>query len=148
MFPRPCCWNYFEELAKQQVMQVQAAVDAVKKFALGERSIMADGSEYAALFTKEAGRPIEVIYPTEGSGLVPVIVSVMEGAPHPNAAWLFASYLFSLEVQQLISDDFALRSFHPCKVEAGPQGIFGDKGDPHRSARTQGSGGRGQKPLW
>jgi len=106
-------WAYFEQLAKQRVMQVQAAVDAVKKLALGERSIMADGSEYAALFTKEAGNPIEVVYPAEGSPLVPAMVSVMAGAPHPNAARLFASYLFSLEAQQLISDDFALRSFHP-----------------------------------
>jgi iron(III) transport system substrate-binding protein len=106
-------WQYFEQLAKQRVMQVQAAVDAVKKLAQGERSIMVDGSEYSALFTKEAGNPIEVIYPTEGSPLVPAMVSVMEEAPHPNAARLFTTFLFSRDAQQLISDEFALRSFHP-----------------------------------
>ena len=106
-------WQFFEQLAKQRVMQVQAAVDAVKKLAQGERSLMVDGSEYAALFTKESGNPIEVIYPTEGAPLVPALVSVMEAAPHPNAGRLFASYLFSLEAQQLMSDEFALRSFHP-----------------------------------
>jgi iron(III) transport system substrate-binding protein len=106
-------WDYFEKLSRQQVMQVQAAVDAVKKLALGERLLMFDGSEYAALVTKEAGNPVEVIYPTEGSALVPAMVSVMEGAPHPNAARLFVSYLFSLEAQQMLSDEFALRSFHP-----------------------------------
>ena len=66
-----------------------------------------------ALFTRDAGNPIEVIYPAEGSPLVPAMVAVMEEAPHPNAARLFATYLYSLEAQQLISDDFALRSFHP-----------------------------------
>jgi iron(III) transport system substrate-binding protein len=106
-------WDYFEKLARQRVMQVQAAVDAVKKLALGERAAMVDGSEYAALFTRDAGNPIEAIYPTEGSPLVPAMVAVMQEAPHPNAARVFATYLYSLEAQQLISDDFALRSFHP-----------------------------------
>jgi iron(III) transport system substrate-binding protein len=113
-------WTYFEQLARQRVMQVQAAVTAAKQIALGERSVMIDGPEYAAFFRKENGDPIEIIYATEGSTLVPAQVCIMQAAPHPNAARLFTSFLFSLECQQLISDEFGLRSLHPdVKPKAG-----------------------------
>jgi iron(III) transport system substrate-binding protein len=39
-------WDYFEKLAKQNVLQVQSAVDPPKKLALGERAVMADGNDY------------------------------------------------------------------------------------------------------
>ncbi len=64
-------WEYFEKLAKQRVMQVQSASDPPKKLDLGERAVMADGNEYNLLQLKEAGKPVEIVYPTEG---VPVVV--------------------------------------------------------------------------
>jgi len=39
-------WEFYENLAKQNIMQVQSATDPPKKLALGERSVMADGTEY------------------------------------------------------------------------------------------------------
>ncbi|HJT07891.1 MAG TPA: substrate-binding domain-containing protein, partial [Stellaceae bacterium] len=38
---------------------------------------------------------------------------VMKDAPHPNAARLFISFLFSKEGQQYLVDKGFLRSFHP-----------------------------------
>ena len=52
-------WDYFEKLAKQQVMQVQSAADPPKKVALGERAVMADGNDYSVdpgQGTRPAGR--------------------------------------------------------------------------------------------
>jgi iron(III) transport system substrate-binding protein len=63
-------WEYLEKLARQKVMQVQSATDPPKKLALGERAVMADGGEYNLFQTKEAGGPVEVIYPTEGIPLI------------------------------------------------------------------------------
>src|SRR5437660_3348933 len=63
-------WDYFEKLAKQRVMQVQSSADPPKKLALGERAVMADGNEYNMFQLKEAGKPVEIIYPTEGSPLI------------------------------------------------------------------------------
>src|ERR1043166_3604385 len=60
-------WEYFEKLAKQKLMQVQSATDPPKKLALGERAVMVDGNEYNSLLLKESGRPMEVVYPTEGT---------------------------------------------------------------------------------
>jgi iron(III) transport system substrate-binding protein len=105
-------WPFFEQLAKQRVMQVQSATDPPRKLMAGERAIMADGVEYVVLQAKRAGSPIEPIYPTEGTPTIVGPSGVLKDAPHPNAARLFQCYLFSLEGQQLIVDVGALRSAH------------------------------------
>jgi len=110
-------WRYFELLAKQRVLQVQSAVDPPKKLAAGERSIMADGSEAALIFQQDAGQPVMPIYPTEGTPMVSSPSGVLKDAPHPNAARLFQSYVFSVEGQQLIVDASGFRAVHPAVKE-------------------------------
>ena len=113
-------WGYLEKLAKQRVMQVQSATDPPKKLAIGERAVMADGGEYNLIQLKEAGQPVEVVYPTEGIPMVIGPNGIFKNAPNPNAARLFQCYCFSLECQQLISDFGGLRSMHPLvKEKAG-----------------------------
>jgi iron(III) transport system substrate-binding protein len=105
-------WGYFEKLAQQKVLQVQSAADPPKKLILGERAVMADGNDYNLLLLKEQGKPVEVVYASEGSPLIIVPSGVFRNAPNPNAARLFQSYYFSAEAQQLLVDEFAHRSFH------------------------------------
>jgi iron(III) transport system substrate-binding protein len=106
-------WEFYEKLARQNVMQVQSATDPPKKLALGERAVMSDGAEYVLLLLKETGQPVEPVYATEGSPLIIGPNGVFRNAPNPNAARLFQSYSFSPEVQQLIIDVGGLRSVHP-----------------------------------
>ena len=110
-------WEYFERLAKQKVMQVQSATDPAKKVALGERAVTVDGSEYVMLQMKEAGQPVDVVYPAEGTPLITGPNAIFNNAPNPNAARLFQSWMFTLEAQQLMSDVGALRSLHPLVKE-------------------------------
>jgi iron(III) transport system substrate-binding protein len=105
-------WTYFEKLAQQKVMQVQSAADPPKKILLGERAIMADGNDYNLVLLKDLGKPVEVVYPAEGSPLIIVPSGIFQGAPNPTAARLFQSFFFSAEGQQLLVDGFAHRSFH------------------------------------
>lgn len=105
-------WEYFEKLAKQKIMQVQSASDPPKKLALGERAIMADGIEYGMFQLKETGRPVELVYPTEGTPLIIGPNAIFKNAPNPNAARLLQSYMFSPECQQLIVDAGGMRSAH------------------------------------
>lgn len=113
-------WGYFEKLAKQRVMQVQSASEPPKKVAQGERSIEFDGSEYVVFYLKEAGNPIEVVYPPEGSPLIAGQAAVLAQAPHPNAARLFYEFMYSKDCQQLMSDAGGMRSFYPdVKLPAG-----------------------------
>src|ERR1700760_1885495 len=106
-------WDYLEKLAKQKIMQVQSSTDPPKKLALGERAVMVDGNEYNALILKEEGKPVEVVYPTEGTPMAVGPNGIFKNAPNPNAARLFQSYCFTPECQQLVIDVGALRSVHP-----------------------------------
>jgi iron(III) transport system substrate-binding protein len=105
-------WEYFEKLARQKVMQVQSSADPPKKLALGERAVMADGNEYNLFQLKEKGEPVEIVYPAEGTPIIVGPSGVLKDAPHPNAARLLQSFLFSVEAQQLMVDFGGLRSMH------------------------------------
>src|ERR1700758_4972468 len=106
-------WSYFEQLAKQNVMQVQSSADPPKNLDLGERAVRADGNEYNIFELREKGRPVEPVYASEGSPLIIGPNGIFKDAPHPNAAKLFQSFCLSREAQQLIIDVGGLRSVHP-----------------------------------
>jgi iron(III) transport system substrate-binding protein len=105
-------WEYYEKLAKQRVMQVQSSTDPPKKLALGERAIMADGNEYNVVLLKEAGQPVEPIYPSEGAPTISGPTAIFASAPHPNAARLFQAWLHTRETQQFFTDFTAQYSAH------------------------------------
>ena len=105
-------WGYFEQLAKQNIMQVQSSADPPKKLDLGERAVMADGNDYNLVLAKDQGKPVVVGNATEGSPLIKVPSGIFSGAPNPSAARLFQSFFFGAEAQQLLVDTFAHRSFH------------------------------------
>jgi iron(III) transport system substrate-binding protein len=106
-------WTYFEQLAKQNIMQVQSSADPPKKLDLGERAVMADGNEYNIFELKEKGRPVEPVYATEGSPLIIGPNGVFKSSPNPNAAKLFQAFCLGRDAQQLIIDVGGLRSVHP-----------------------------------
>ena len=54
---------------------------------------MADGNEYGIVLLKEAGQPVEPIYPTEGTPTISGPTAIFASAPHPNAARLFQAWL-------------------------------------------------------
>src|SRR6266550_3281695 len=119
-------WGYFEELAKQNVMQVQSSADPPKKLDLGERAVMADGNEYNIFQMKEAGRPVEPVYATEGSPLIIGPNGIFKGSPNPNAAKLFQSFSLGRDAQQLIIDVGGLRSVHSQTQEKAGRKPFKD----------------------
>jgi iron(III) transport system substrate-binding protein len=112
-------WEYFEKLSKQRVMQVQSSTDPPKKLSLGERAVMADGNEYGVVLLKEAGQPVEPIYPSEGTPTISGPTGIFAAAPHPNAARLFQAWLHTRETQQFFVDFTAQYSAHP-QVQSKP----------------------------
>jgi iron(III) transport system substrate-binding protein len=133
-------WDYFDKLAKQSVMQVQSSSDPPKKLEIGERTVMADGNEYNMFQLKEGGKPVEIIYPTEGSPLIVGPNGLLKGGPNPNAGRLFQSYCFSVEGQQALIDAGGLRSMHPQTKEKPGRRPFGEikklKDDPAGVEKT------------
>ena len=112
-------WDYLESLAKQRVMQVQSSTDPPKKLALGERAVMADGNEYNIVLLKEAGQPVEPVYPAEGTPSISGPTGVFASAPHPNAARLFQAWLHTRQTQQFLVDFSAQYSVHD-QVQSKP----------------------------
>jgi iron(III) transport system substrate-binding protein len=112
-------WEYLEKLSKQRVMQVQSSTDPPKKLALGERAVMADGNEYNIVLLKEAGQPVEPVYPIEGTPTISGPTGIFVNAPHPNAAKLFQAWLHTRETQQFLTDFTAQYSVHP-QVQTKP----------------------------
>jgi iron(III) transport system substrate-binding protein len=110
-------WSYFEKLAGQRVMQVQSATDTPKKISLGERAVMVDGAGYLVIRNKEAGEPVEIVYPEEGTPLAAGPSAVFKAAPNPNAARLFQNWMHSREGQQMIVDVARQYSAHGQTVE-------------------------------
>jgi len=97
-------WDYYRQLAKNEPMIVQSAVDPPKFVVSGERPVAANGLEYTFYLQKIQGHPVEIVYPAEGVPLVLSPNSIVKDAPHPNAAKLFVEFLFSNEGQQLLID--------------------------------------------
>src|ERR1700759_1257877 len=95
-------WEFYEQLAKQNVMQVQSATDPPKKLALGERAVMADGPEYNIFVLKDSGQPVEAIYPTEGTPFIVGPNGIFKDGPNPSAAKLFQNYCFTPEAQAIV----------------------------------------------
>ena len=106
-------WEYFEKLGQQKVMTVQSSNDPPKKLGLGERPLMFDGNEYTSFIEIDKGAPIKLVYPAEGTPFVGGSSGIAKDAPHPNAARLFISFLYSRAAQQLLVDKGGLRSVHP-----------------------------------
>jgi iron(III) transport system substrate-binding protein len=114
-------WDYFVKLAAQNVMQVQSATDTPKRISIGERAVMVDGAGYLVIRFKEAGQPVEIIYPEEGTPLATGPSAVFKGAPHPNAARLFQNWMHSREAQQVLVD--WARQYSPHKQTVEKPGI-------------------------
>jgi len=112
-------WDYLDKLSKQRVMQVQYSTDPPKKLSLGERAVMADGNEYGIVLLKEAGQPVEPVYPAEGTPTISGPTGIFASAPHPNAARLFQDWLHSRETQQFFIDFTAQYSVH-AQVQSKP----------------------------
>ena len=74
---------------------------------------MADGNEYNIFQLKEAGRPVEPVYASEGSPLIIGPNGIFKTSPNPYAAKLFQSFSLGRDAQQLIIDVGGLRSVHP-----------------------------------
>jgi iron(III) transport system substrate-binding protein len=79
--------------------------------------VMADGNDYNLIQLKEAGQPVEVIYPAEGTPLITGPSAVFQSAPHPKAARLFQNWMHSRAGQQTLIDFARQHSAHALVTE-------------------------------
>jgi len=110
-------WDYFVKLAAQNVMQVQSATDTPKRISVGERAVMVDGAGYLVIRYKEAGQPVEIVYPEEGTPLATGPSAVFKGAPTPKAPLLFKNWMHPRRAREILVDYARQYSPHSQTVE-------------------------------
>jgi iron(III) transport system substrate-binding protein len=77
--------------------------------------------EQGAFDFLKSGAPVGIVYPSEGTTVIPDGSALVKNAPHPNAARLFLDFTVSKEGQELIVSKFGRRSVR--KDVAAPAGL-------------------------
>ncbi len=98
-------WDYYQKLAKNDVMVVQGNEQVLDMVKRGERTIAAGALDSYAADARNEGHKIVSIFPTDGNFVIASPTSIIKGSPNPNAAKAFAEYMISLKVQKLFPAD-------------------------------------------
>ncbi len=85
-------WDYFEALEKNEPQIGRSIQDTVTMLNAGERDVGVSPSA-TSLISASRGNPIALIYPTDGTLMVPSPTMILKNAPHPNAAKLFMEFV-------------------------------------------------------
>jgi iron(III) transport system substrate-binding protein len=85
-------WDYFVALEKNKPQIGRSSIDPVTALNAGERSIGIAVPTASTLLSMARGNPLELIYPKDGTVVVPSPSSIQKTAPHPNAAKLFMEF--------------------------------------------------------
>jgi iron(III) transport system substrate-binding protein len=89
--------------------------DTVTDIKSGERQVGA-GPDNFSLASKDKGVPIDIQFPTDGAVIVPGPVGILKGSKHPNAAQLFANFMYSKEYSQALVKTFN----YPLREDVAP----------------------------
>lgn len=106
-------WEFYQKMAKNNVMIVQGAAQVSSALTSGERLIAAYASDSYTWRDRNKGQPVDAIFPEDGVFVVPAPSAVLKGSPNPNAAKLLADFMLSDEAQPLYLDE----------------GLYGARGD-------------------
>ncbi|MDO9360177.1 MAG: extracellular solute-binding protein [Polaromonas sp.] len=98
--------DFLRRLAKQRPKIGQSNVDTVTDILSGERLVGAAAPFSYTLAQKAAGNPIDVVAPTDDLILNLGVMGIPKNAPHPNAAKLYHSFLYSKEASQILAKNF------------------------------------------
>jgi iron(III) transport system substrate-binding protein len=110
--------DYLKELGKNNVLVVGEGGGTRIALANGERAVT-PVSEYDAFRLKKEGFPVDVIWPTDGTIMVPAPLALVKDSPNPEAALLFAKFILSKEGQEIITKTIYSWSAH--KGVAAPE---------------------------
>ncbi len=86
-------WDYFKALEKNKPQIGRSSADPVTTMNAGERTVGVAIPSATLLFSASRGNPLALIYPTDGSLLVPSPSAIMKNAPHLAAAKLFMEFM-------------------------------------------------------
>jgi iron(III) transport system substrate-binding protein len=84
--------DFLKALERNKPQIGRSAADPVTALNSGERAVGLVMPSSATLLAVSRGNPLRLIYPTDGTVLIPAPSAALKAAPHPNAAKLFMEY--------------------------------------------------------
>lgn len=99
--------GYFRELERNRPLIGRSAGDPITTLNAGERLIGVGIPSAATLFSISRGNPLTLIYPTDGTLMVPAPSAALGNAPKPNAARLFMEFVTSPAYSETTREFFA-----------------------------------------
>jgi len=94
-------WEFYQKLRANDVMIVQGHQQVSETLTRGERLLAAEGADQYAWVDRKAGHKVQTIFPADGTFAISSPTAVIKGAPHPNAARVFAEFMIGDAVQKL-----------------------------------------------
>lgn len=86
-------WDYFKALEKNRPQIGRSSADPVTTINVGERIVGVCIPSVTTLLSASRGNPLTLIYPSDGTLLVPSPSGILKDAPHPVAAKLFMEFM-------------------------------------------------------
>lgn len=99
--------GYFRELERNRPLIGRSAGDPITTLNAGERLVGVGIPSAATLFSISRGNPLTLIYPTDGTLMVPAPSAALANAPRPNAARLFMEFVTSPAYSEVTREFFA-----------------------------------------
>ena len=111
-------WDYFRNLKQNEVKFEQSNGNLSSKLASGEYSTGSVG-DFMIRNAKAEGSPVDVVWPEEGSILIPTPVAIMSSSKNKPAAQKLVDYFLSDEGQQF----FVKQGYIPVRGGEMPEGV-------------------------
>jgi iron(III) transport system substrate-binding protein len=111
--------DYLDRLAKNDVLVAGDGTATREAIANGERDI-APVSEYDAFVFKKEGRPVDVVWPDDGTIMLPAPLALVKGSRNSSNALALADYMLSREGQELSAN--VMLSWSPRTDVKAPDG--------------------------
>ncbi|OYW15369.1 MAG: hypothetical protein B7Z50_01745 [Sphingomonadales bacterium 12-62-5] len=104
--------RFFREFERNKPQIGRSAGDPVTTLNAGERIVGVGIPSAATLFSISRGNPLQLLYPTDGTLLVPAPSAGIANAPHPNAAKLFMEFVCGAAYSRTVRE-FRAESLRP-----------------------------------
>ncbi|WP_045392921.1 extracellular solute-binding protein [Falsirhodobacter sp. alg1] len=95
-------WETYKGI--MQNMVISSSTGAVPRFVNDGELAIGLTLEDAASRYRDGGGPVEIVYPTDGTAIVPDAMALMADAPHPDAGKAFIDFIASPEAQAVVAE--------------------------------------------
>ncbi len=112
-------WDFIKSLYEQLDGKLVSGSSGVYKGVADGEYAVGLTLEKAAMEYLNAGAPVGIVYPSEGTSSAPDGIAIIKGAQHESNAQKFFDFVLTVETQQFVYDNFASRPVREDVVISG-----------------------------